>query len=147
MDRILLTRECMSHFRLLCPTLLLFVAAACSDAAPADDPCSDSASTSCDALIFGNLKDEAAIEPLAKACPPSRTDALCTALRAGDAQSGAQARAEYDKAGAEVQAMIAHREDVSSAIDDAAVRYYVRERAHALMVRGAILSADPSVTE
>lgn len=73
------------------------------------------------------------LETIGEACPGSRDDELCHALRlavsAGDPEV---ARSHFAEARARVGAMVAA--DRAAAIADAAVRWYLRERVMALLV-------------
>jgi MYXO-CTERM domain-containing protein len=132
----------MSYLRALRLTCLAgaFAFAACSDSSEPGDDSND------EALGLKSLRDAAVLQPLDQACPSSRTDALCAALRAGDSKAGAQARAEYDKARKTVADRIA-KEDTATVLGDTAVRYYLRERAHALLVYETLRGQDPKLAE
>jgi pimeloyl-ACP methyl ester carboxylesterase len=83
-----------------------------------------------------SLAAAAEVASLEDVCPSARQDALCVALRAAEATKGAAAVAAYAEARAAIAARVA-TEPAGEVAGDPAVRYFVRERALALLVHGA----------
>jgi hypothetical protein len=84
------------------------------------------------------LREQAGVVSVADVCPPARRDALCRALHAAeearDRTAAAQHHAEAGRLVAELIAGDAH----APALRDPAVRLYVRDRSHALLVHAAV---------
>jgi hypothetical protein len=110
----------------LLPVLILSTVAACGDIQ--QEPVEVASALNSSAI---------ALEPLSSACPASRSDELCDRLRAGD----------YARAGQLVAARTA-AEARAQVLRDPAVRWWVRERAVALLAWNASPGAsDPLLAQ
>ncbi|MBM4344469.1 MAG: hypothetical protein FJ100_13975, partial [Deltaproteobacteria bacterium] len=99
-------------------------------------------------IVADPLAKFAGVQELDSACPSTRNDTLCNALRNGVRAQGAQAASWFEGARAAIAQRI-ESENREVVVKDSAVRWWLRERSLALQVwnhgtaRGS-LATDPS---
>lgn len=135
----------MDKEAILLPAALMALVAGC--AADTGEPSDEANVAPLSGTSMAGLRDMVRSDPhtrdLRTACPPNRSDALCTALREAEANPNSATLATARTAAASRVA----RGPRAEALSDEAVKYWLRERAHALTALHAVVGQRAPASE